>query len=92
MENNMTNVNQKNEIKFQSQTKTSIKQKIDLIVNGTVDHQKMSIEGMVDIYNAFKNKLIPTTPAQESNTPLISYFKKDVMQNVIGATLEYFTK
>ena len=75
MENNMTNVNQKNEIKFQSQTKTSIKQKIDLIVNGTVDHQKMSIEGMVDIYNAFKNKLIPTTPAQESNTPLISYFK-----------------
>ena len=88
----MTNVNQKNEIKLQSQTKTSIKQKIDLIVNGTVDHQKMSIEGMVDIYNAFKNKLIPTTPAQETNTALIDYFKKDVMQNVIGATWEYFTK
>ena len=88
----MTNVNQKNEIKLQSHTKTSIKQKIDLIVNGTVDQQKMSIEGGVDIYNAFKNKLIPTTPAQETNTALIEYFKKDVMQNVIGATWEYFTK
>ncbi len=91
-ENNMTNVNQKNEIKLQSQTKTSIKQKIDLIVAGTVDHQKLSIEGMVDIYNAFKNKLIPTTPKQETNTALIDYFKKDVMQNVIGATWEFFTK
>ena len=49
----MTNVNQKNEIKLQSHTKTSIKQKIDLIVAGTVDHQKLSIEGMVDIFNAF---------------------------------------
>jgi len=88
----MTNVNQKNEIKLQSQTKTSIKQKIDLIVAGTVDHQKLSIEGMVDIYNAFKNKLIPTTPKQETNTALIDYFKKDVMQNVIGATWEFFTK
>ncbi len=88
----MNNVNQKNEIKLQSQTKTSIKQKIDLIVAGTVDHQKLSIEGMVDIYNAFKNKLIPTTPKQETNTALIDYFKKDVMQNVIGATWEFFTK
>ena len=51
----MNNVNQKNEIKLQSHTKTSIKQKIDLIVAGTVDHQKLSIEGMVDIFNAFKN-------------------------------------
>ena len=48
-------LNQKNEIKLQSHTKTSIKQKIDLIVAGTVDHQKLSIEGMVDIFNAFKN-------------------------------------
>jgi len=88
----MTNVNQKNEIKIQSQTKTSIKQKIDLIVNGTVDHQKMSIEGMVDIYNAFKNKLIPTTPPQETNTALISYFKKDVLANTLGITWDYFTK
>ena len=88
----MTNVNQKNEIKLQSQTKTSIKQKIDLIVNGTVDHQKMSIEGMVDIYNAFNNKLIPTTPPQETNTALISYFKKDVLENTLGITWDYFTK
>ena len=88
----MTNVNQKNEIKLQSQTKTSIKQKIDLIVNGTVDKQKMSIEGMVDIYNAFKNKLIPTTPPQETNTALIDYFKKDVLGNTLGITWDYFTK
>ena len=88
----MTNVNQKNEIKLQSQTKTSITQKIDLIVNGTVDHQKMSIEGAVDIYNAFKNKLITTRPPQETNTALISYFKKDVLENTVGITWEFFTK
>ena len=68
----MNNVNQKNEIKLQSHTKTSIKQKIDLIVAGTVDHQKLSIEGMVDIFNAFKNKLIPTNPAQETNNALLT--------------------
>ena len=88
----MNNVNQKNEIKLQSHTKTSIKQKIDLIVAGTVDHQKLSIEGMVDIFNAFKNKLIPTNPAQETNNALLTYFKKDVMQNCLGMTWDFFTK
>ena len=72
----MTNVNQKNEIKLQSHTKTSIKQKIDLIVAGTVDHQKLSIEGMVDIFNAFKNKLIPTNPDKKQTTRYLLISKR----------------
>ena len=83
---------QKDMINFISNQKKSINDKIEKIVNGSVESQKLSIEGGVGIYNVFKNKVILTNPKEKKHTALIDYFKKDVCNGVLGQTYEYFTK
>ena len=83
---------QKDMITFISNQKKSINDKIEKIVNGSVESQKLSIEGGVGIYNVFKNKVILTNPKEKKHTALIDYFKKDVCNGVLGQTYEYFTK
>lgn len=83
---------QKDMINFISNQKKSINDKIEKIVNGSVESQKLSIEGGVGIYNVFKNKVILTNPKEKRHTALIDYFKKDVCNGVLGQTYEYFTK
>ena len=83
---------QKDMINFISNQKKSINDKIEKIVNGSVESQKLSIEGGVGIYNVFKNKVILTNPKEKKHTALIDYFKKDVCNGVLGQTYEYFTR
>ena len=83
---------QKDMITFISNQKKSINDKIEKIVNGSVESQKLSIEGGVGIYNVFKNKIILTNPKEKKHTALIDYFKKDVCNGVLGQTYEYFTR
>ena len=83
---------QKDMTAFISNQKKSINDKIEKIVNGSVESQKLSIEGGVGIYNVFKNKVILTNPKEKKHTALIDYFKKDVCNGVLGQTYEYFTK
>ena len=83
---------QKDMITFISNQKKSINDKIEKIVNGSVESQKLSIEGGVGIYNVFKNKVILTNPKEKKHTALIDYFKKDVCNGVLGQTYEYFTR
>ena len=83
---------QKDMTTFISNQKKSINDKIEKIVNGSVESQKLSIEGGVGIYNVFKNKVILTNPKEKKHTALIDYFKKDVCNGVLGQTYEYFTK
>ena len=83
---------QKEMISFISNQKKSISDKIDKIVNGAVDSQKLSIEGGVDLYNAFKNKVITTSPKEKRHIALVDYFKKDVCEGVLGKTYDFFTK
>ena len=49
---------QKDMTSFISNQKKSINDIIEKIVNGSVESQKLSIEGGVGIYNVFKNKII----------------------------------
>ena len=83
---------QKDITTFISNQKKSINDKIEKIVNGSVESQKLSIEGGVGIYNVFKNKIILTNPKEKKHTALIDYFKKDVCNGVLGQTYEYFTR
>lgn len=83
---------QKDITTFISNQKKSINDKIEKIVNGSVESQKLSIEGGVEIYNVFKNKVILTNPKEKKHTALIDYFKKDVCNGVLGQTYEYFTR
>ena len=75
-----------------SKTRSSLNTKIDLIIAGSIDAQKLSIEGMVEIYNAFKSKIVLTSPKEKKHTALMDYFKKDVCNIVLGQSWEYFTK
>ena len=85
-------VNSKEMLAQLSTTRSSLNTKIDLIIAGSIDAQKLSIEGMVEIYNAFKSKLILTSPKEKKHTALMDYFKKDVCNVVLGQSWEYFTK
>ena len=75
-----------------SKTRSSLNTKIDLIIAGSIDAQKLSIEGMVEIYNALKSKIVLTSPKEKKHTALMDYFKKDVCNIVLGQSWEYFTK
>ena len=75
---------QKDMTTFISNQKKSINDKIEKIVNGSVESQKLSIEGGVGIYNVFKNKVILTNPKEKKHTALIDYFKKDMKNFMSG--------
>ena len=53
-------VSQKDMTSNISKTRSSLNTKIDLIIAGSIDAQKLSIEGMVEIYNALKSKIVLT--------------------------------
>ena len=75
-----------------SKTKSGLLLKIEQIALGQVDSQKLSIEGMVDIYKSYKNDMIKTDPKEKKHIALTSYFKKDVCGQLLGMTWEFFTK
>ena len=85
-------VSQKDMTSNISKTRSSLNTKIDLIIAGSIDAQKLSIEGMVEIYNALKSKIVLTSPKEKKHTALMDYFKKDVCNTVLGQSWEYFTK
>ena len=85
-------VSQKDMTSNISKTRSSLNTKIDLIIAGSIDAQKLSIEGMVEIYNALKSKIVLTSPKEKKHTALMDYFKKDVCNIVLGQSWEYFTK
>jgi len=85
-------VSQKDVTSNISKTRSSLNTKIDLIIAGSIDAQKLSIEGMVEIYNALKSKIVLTSPKEKKHTALMDYFKKDVCNIVLGQSWEYFTK
>jgi hypothetical protein len=89
----MTNEkSQKDMISFISKQKSQLTNNINLIVNGSIDAQKLSIDSMVIVANCFKNKVILTNPKELGHTALIDYFKKDCCSSILGMTWEYFTK
>ena len=83
---------QKDITTFISKTKNAINDKINKIVDGSIDSQKLSIEGGVGIYNVFNQNIILTNPKEKKHIALVDYFKKDVCNGVLGQTYEYFTK
>ena len=85
-------ISQKDRTSNISKTRSSLNTKIDLIIAGSIDAQKLSIEGMVEIYNALKSKIVLTSPKEKKHTALMDYFKKDVCNTVLGQSWEYFTK
>ena len=89
----MTNEkSQKDMISFISKQKSQLTNNINLIVNGSIDAQKLSIDSMVIIANCFKNNVIVTNPKELGHTALIDYFKKDCCSGILGMTWEFFTK
>ena len=89
----MTNEkSQKDMVSFISKQKTQLTNNINLIVNGSIDAQKLSIDSMVVVANCFKNNVITTNPKELKHTALIDYFKKDCTSGILGMTWEYFTK
>ena len=75
-----------------SKTKSALLLKIEQIANGQVDSQKISIQGMVDIFNSYQNDMIKTDPKEKKHIAIIDYFKKDVCGQLLGMTWEFFTK
>ena len=75
-----------------SKTKTGLLTKINQIATGLVDSQKLSILGMTDVFNAFKNGQIITAPKEMKHKSIIDFFKKDLCNQTLGMTWEFFTK
>ena len=75
-----------------SKTKSGLLTKINQIATGLVDSQKLSILGMTDIFNTFKNGQIITAPKEMKHKSIIDFFKKDLCNQTLGMTWEFFTK
>ena len=88
----MTKKTQKEITSVISKTKTGLLTKINQIATGLVDSQKLSILGMIDVFNAFKNEQIITAPKEMKHKSIIDFFKKDVCGQTLGMTWEFFTK